>query len=210
VTKSPVDLNVAGGIARLTLNAPPGNELSVDFFRELSRLARQILPRLDVQGMIIRGAGRHFSSGADLAGLRSMMAGREEEAPDRFLAHNVESLLAIENMPYPVVAAVRGCCLGVGLELALACRFRVAQRRAVFAMPEVGFGLMPGCGGILRLAELTGRARAVELILSGRMVGAEEARDMGLVDMVTSRSELESTAEGIIRKLGRAAGRGAA
>jgi enoyl-CoA hydratase/carnithine racemase len=200
VSEPSLHLGVSGGIARLTLSAPPKNELSVDSFRELSRLAKDVLPGLKVRGLIIRGAGRHFSAGADLAGLKSVMAGDRKEALDAFLADNVESLLAVENLPFPVVAAVRGCCLGVGLELALACRWRVAQRRAVFALPEVSFGIMPGCGGILRLQELTGRSRAAELILSGRMVGAGEALDMGLVDMVTDRQGLEGAAEGIIRK----------
>lgn len=206
--ESGLDLSVSGGIARLTLNAPPRNELGADSFRELSRLARETFPKLKVRGMIIRGAGRHFSSGADLAELRTMIAEDRQEILDRFLADNVESLLAVESLPFPVVAAVRGCCLGAGLELALACRFRVAQKRAVFALPEATFGLMPGCGGILRMQELTGRSRAVELVLSGRLVGAEEAHEIGLVDVVTSREALESTAEAVIVKFSNGAGRG--
>lgn len=205
--ESSLDLSVSGGIARLTLNAPPGNELNADSFRELSRLARETFPGLKVRGMIIMGAGRHFSSGADLAELRSMIAEDRKEMIERLLADNVESLLAVEELSFPVVAAVRGCCLGVGLELALACRFRVAQRRAVFALPEATFGIIPGCGGILRMKELTGRSRTVELVLSGRMVSAEEAHAIGLVDVVTTRDALESTAEEMIMRFSAAAGR---
>jgi len=93
-----------------------------------------------------------------------------------------------------VVAAISGCCLGAGLELALACHYRVSAPSAVFSLPEATFGLMPGCGGTVRLPALVGVGRAIELSLSGRTIGADEALACGLVDMVVEKKALLSTA----------------
>ena len=171
-------LSVAGPVAYLTLDAPPRNAIDRAFFRQLATLSRDELPHLPVRGLVVHGEGRHFSSGADIA-----------------------DLAALEALPYPVVAAVRGCCLGVGMELALACHYRVAAERAVFALPEATFGLLPGCGGTVRLTELTGPATAMELILTGRTILADEARELGLVDRVVPRRELLSAAEAAIATL---------
>ena len=99
------------------------------------------------------------------------------------------------------MAAVGGCCLGSGLELALACRWRVAAANAVFALPETSFDLMPGCGGTVRLPLLVGRGRAVELLLSGRFVDAAEAREIGLVDAVVDRRDLLAAARRLVERV---------
>ena len=196
----PVTLRVERGIARLALSRPPRNVMTTEVFEELARLARDVLPGLDVRGMVLQGNGRHFSSGADIEEIRGMLAARDGEEGAGFLQGNVETLLALERLPYPVVAAVRGCCFGVGLELALACRWRVASPRAVFAMPEVSYGLMPGCGGTVRLREIAGTGRAVELILTARLFGAGEALQLGVVDLLDE--DPGRAAETIIGKLG--------
>jgi enoyl-CoA hydratase/carnithine racemase len=142
-----------------------------------------------VRGLVIHGAGRHFSAGADLPEMR---AGLQQDA-GRWRAHLLEATRHLERLsqlPYPVVAAISGCCLGSALELALACTRRVAAANAVFALPESTFGLLPGCGGTVRLPRLVGAGRAAELILSGRTFGAAEALEWGVVARVTTRERL--------------------
>ena len=191
---APLRWRESRGIAYLTVCAPPRNEMTLAFFRALAGLRRDVFPRLSARGLIVHGEGRHFSSGADLAELREILAARPDEA-EALLLENHVSFQALESLPFPVVAAVGGCCLGAGLELALACHARIAAPRAVFALPEVSFGLMPGCGGTVRLPRRIGAPKAVELILSGRTLLADEAASIGLVDRIVDRKDLLAAAE---------------
>lgn len=170
------------------------------FFHTLAALVRT-LRDLTVRGLIVHGAGRHFSSGADTDALKASLAGGQPAHAAQALLEATSSFQAIAELSYPTVAAVGGCCLGSGLELALACRWRVAAANAVFALPETSFGLMPGCGGTVRLAPLVGRGRAVELVLSGRLVDAEEAREIGLVDAVVDRRDLLAAARRLVERV---------
>jgi enoyl-CoA hydratase/carnithine racemase len=115
------------------------------------------------------------------------------DAQGRLAGHD-RAFAAIERSCVPVVAAISGCCLGVGLELALCCHARIAAQGAVMSLPEASFGLLPGCGGLVRLSRLCGRAVALELSLCGRTVCAEEALALGLVDRVVARRDLEKAA----------------
>jgi len=189
-----------GGIGRLVLDAPPRNEMDRDFFRTLAALVGT-LPDLPLRGLVVHGAGRHFSSGADIDSLKGGLVGAQPEHAARALLDATLSFQAIVDLPYPTVAAVGGCCLGSGLELALACRWRVAATNAVFALPETSFGLMPGCGGTVRLQRLVGRGLAVDLLLSGRFVDAAEALKIGLVDAVVDRRGLLSAARRLVERI---------
>lgn len=188
-----------GGIARLVLDAPPRNEMDQGFFRTLAALVGT-LAGLPVQGLVVHGAGRHFSSGADIDALKAGLAGTQPALAAHALIDATSSFQAIAQLPYPTVAAVGGCCLGSGLELALACRWRVAAANSVFALPETSFDLMPGCGGTVRLPPLIGRGRAVDLVLSGRLVDAGEAREIGLVDAVVDRRDLLAAARRLVER----------
>ncbi len=190
----------SNGIGHLVLNAPPRNEMDVDFFKQFSKLRKEVLPGLDVRGMIVYGSGRHFSSGANVDELKAMMSGENGSPDTKFLRDNVENFVFLENLPFPVVASINGCCFGIGLELALACHYRLAARRAVFSLPEITFDLMPGCGGTVRLPRLIGRGKAIEMVLTGRTFLADEARAIGLVDLVVDRKELMETAQQLISK----------
>jgi enoyl-CoA hydratase/carnithine racemase len=197
-----VRIDLVDRIAHLVLDAPPRNELDVACLAELARLVREELPRLDPRGLVVSGAGRHFSSGASVPQLEAIF--RSDPAGGaRLVEEHGAALTAIERLRVPTVAAIAGTCLGAALELALACRFRVASRRATLALPEASFGLMPGLGGIARLTTLLGRSRAVELVLSGRSVGAEEALALGLVDAIAERGALLETARSLVRLAGR-------
>lgn len=189
----PVVLEREDGIARLVLDAPPRNETGAAFFRALAALL-PALRGLPLRGLVVHGSGRHFSSGADVETLRNGLLGETPALDAATLASATLTFQALAELPYPVVAAVGGCCLGSGLELALACRFRVAAENAVFALPETTFGLMPGCGGTVRLPRLLGPGRAVELLLSGRTLDAGEALAVGLVDAVVPRRGLLAAA----------------
>ena len=187
-------------IARLVLDAPPRNEMDRGFFHTLAALVRT-LKDLPVRGLVVHGAGRHFSSGADVDTLKIGLAGEQPALAAHNLLEATSSFQRIAELPYPTVAAIGGCCLGSGLELALACRWRVAAANAVFALPETSFNLMPGCGGTVRLPALVGRGRAVELLLSGRFVDAEEAREIGLVDAVVDRRDLLPAARRLVERV---------
>ncbi|HOS01638.1 MAG TPA: enoyl-CoA hydratase/isomerase family protein [Candidatus Hydrogenedentes bacterium] len=190
------------GIAYLTLDAPPENMMDRRFFTDFAELTERVLPRLQVEGLIVQGAGKHFSAGADLSELKPSVA-RHHDSHEAFFQRNVSAFHALTNLSFPVVAVVRGCCLGSGFELALACHFRLATPRAVFALPETQFSLIPGCGGTVRLPELTGSAKAIELILTGRSILAPEALEHGIVDKIVDRKEILQTAEKLIRRLHR-------
>jgi enoyl-CoA hydratase/carnithine racemase len=173
------------------------------FFEALERVVTEELPRLNPRGVVVRGEGRHFSSGADVETLRQDLLGPGSEDAQEGLLRASFVLQALSDLRFPVVAAIGGVCLGSGLELALACHSRVAASNAVFSLPETSFGLMPGCGGTQRLPALTGLATAVEWILTGRMVTAEEALQSGLVDLVVDRREVVKAAETFVRRVAR-------
>ena len=189
-----------GEIARLVLDAPPRNEMDQGFFHTLAALVRR-LKDLPVRGLVVHGGGRHFSSGADIGTLKAGLAGAQSALAAHALIAATSSFQAIAELPYPTVAAIGGGCLGSGLELALACRWRVAATNAVFALPETTFDLMPGCGGTVRLESLVGRGRAVDLVFSGRFVDAAEARAIGLVDAVVDRHDLLGAARRLVDRV---------
>jgi enoyl-CoA hydratase/carnithine racemase len=180
-----------GGIAHLVLSSPPRNALNLDALDALAQAIRQ-LSAAPPEAIIIRGSGRHFSSGADVDELLDLVH-RGANAAGRLAEHDL-AFEALEQGQAPAVAAISGCCLGVGLELALCCHLRIAAQGAVLSLPEASFGLVPGCGGLVRLSRLCGLSTAVELALSGRTVCAEEALALGLVDRVVFRRDLEEEA----------------
>lgn len=194
-----VRMSARNGIAFLELCNPPGNAMNMKFFDQFCSLERSFGDR-PVRGMIVTGTGRHFSSGADIDELKRMVTATPHDIMSRSLLRNHQAFETLARLPFPVVAAISGCCLGAGLELALACRFRVAAPRAVFSLPETSFGLIPGCGGTVRLPPLVGAGRAIELILSGRSLLADEALEIGLVDRVVEKDLLFTAATELIGK----------
>jgi enoyl-CoA hydratase/carnithine racemase len=195
-----IRLERSGDLAYLVLDRPPRNAMDSALFAELRRIALVELPRLAVAGLVVHGRGRHFSSGADVEEILASMAGQDDAAARETLRGNLAAVDALGRCPFPVVAAISGCCFGSAFELALGCHYRIAARNALLALPEVQHGLMPGCSGTIRLPELVGRGRALELILTGRALGAEEALALGAVDRVVGRAELLATAESFVRR----------
>ncbi len=177
-----VRYEVDGPIAVVTVDRQEAlNALNEDVLVELSLAFAAAEANVDVKGLVVTGAGRAFVAGADIAGIAQLedaFAAREFS----LLGQDVCNTLAA--LPFPTVAAVNGFALGGGLELALAADLRVAAPQARLGLPEVGLGIIPGYGGTQRLPRLIGVGRALDLILTGRHVTAEEALQMGLVNRV--------------------------
>jgi enoyl-CoA hydratase/carnithine racemase len=173
----------ADGVAVITLDRPKVNSLSLALLGQLRGVAEG-LHRDPPGAVVITGGDRLFAAGAEIA----EFGGPVEAA--HIGGQFVETLDAIAAIPRMVIAAVSGYALGGGCELALACDVRFASTRAKFGQPEILLGIIPGGGGTQRLARLVGPARAKDLILTGRQVGADEALAMGLVDRVVGPAEL--------------------
>jgi len=186
------------GLGWITLSEPPTNALQDPVFGDLNGL-RAFLDHPDLVVAVLRGAGRHFSSGAAPEALQQLKA--DPEAHADAMAGGRDLLEALASSPVPVVAMIRGSCLGGGLEIALAAHFRIASDNALFGVPEASHGLMPGLGGIGPLRAAVGRAAAVDLLLTGRVLGAEEALELGLVQELAPTRELQSRCETFARSL---------
>jgi methylglutaconyl-CoA hydratase len=188
-----------GGVVWVTLNRPDAhNALSRPVNLELMRLAGELGRDRSVRAVVITGAGqRSFCAGADLKERREVSA--DDTGP--FVDAISGAIEAWARMPRPTVAALNGSAFGGGLELALACDFRVAVDLAEFALTEVRLGIMPGAGGSQRLPRLIGVARAKELIMLGRRVSARRALEIGLVHAVAAASELGRTVQELLEDL---------
>ena len=174
------------------------NALNADVVQEIGEVFDRLRDDDAVRAVILTGAGeKAFVAGADIGELATMnsMTGVAVSRAGQ------EVFRAIELFPKPVIAAVGGYALGGGCELALACHIRVASERARFGLPEVGLGIIPGYGGTIRLARLIGLGRAIELTLTGDMLGAEQAQTIGLVSAVTSPDALIDETKALARKI---------
>ncbi len=181
-------LEVENQIALLTISQPKVlNALNETTMEELESAFRNRLKEDDVGAIILTGAGeKAFVAGADIKELAQL-----NPLDARLKALRGHELWeVIEGFPKPVIAAINGYCLGGGCELALACHLRIASENAQFGLPEVKLGLIPGYGGTQRLPRLVGKGRAMEMILSGESISAQEAARIGLVNRVVSRENL--------------------
>jgi enoyl-CoA hydratase/carnithine racemase len=188
-----------GAIAYVTLNRPKVlNALNTPTWADLAAAFHEARDDADVRGVILTGAGdRAFIAGADIGELAHLGAFEAQES-SRF---GQEVLDLIENLGKPVIAAINGFALGGGCETAMACTIRIAVESAKFGQPEVMLGLVPGGGGTQRLPRLVGRGGALQLILSGEMITAQEAYRIGLVNEIVSATELIQRAEAILTKI---------
>jgi enoyl-CoA hydratase/carnithine racemase len=188
-----------GNIAYVTVNRPKVlNALSTPTWRDLRTAFETARDDVEVRGVILTGAGdKAFIAGADIGELAHLTA-FEAEQSSRF---GQDVLDLIENLGKPVVAAIKGFALGGGCETAMACTIRIAVETARFGQPEVGLGLIPGGGGTQRLPRLVGKGRALHLILSGEMIGAQEAYRIGLVNEIVPVADLITRAEAILKKI---------
>ena len=177
-----------GRIAVLTVDRPKAlNALNAETLDELMHALARVAADLQVRALLITGAGdKAFIAGADIAAMQNMSA---LEARG-FSEKGQRAMQAIEALAIPAIALVNGYALGGGCELALACDWIIASERAVFGQPEVNLGIPPGFGGTQRLARLVGRARALELVTTGRTVKPDEALRIGLVNAIVPGVQL--------------------
>jgi enoyl-CoA hydratase/carnithine racemase len=173
-----VETVVEGSTAVVRLDNPPVNALTPELFAELEKV-RPIVAADAVRVVIVTGLPRVFSVGGDLSAIARFPSGDEAERQARAGRALLDDLFGL---PKPFIAAVNGLCLGGGLEIALGCHLRVCGTRARFGFPELSLGFVPALGGVGRLARLVGRAKALEMILSGQTVSAPEAHRIGLVN----------------------------
>ena len=189
-----------GAIAYVTLNRPKVlNALNKSVIAELRTVFEDSRDDSAVRGIILTGAGdKAFAAGADI---NEVLNDTPIEAEEKTrLGQAVTNL--IENLGKPVIAAVNGFALGGGCELSMACTIRLAAESAKFGLPEVKLGIMPGYGGTQRLSRLVGKGSALQLILSGGMISAQEAYRIGLVNEVVPSAELIGRAEAILNQIG--------
>ncbi|MCI3245501.1 enoyl-CoA hydratase/isomerase family protein [Streptomyces spinosisporus] len=185
-----VNLEVAEGVGTIRLDRPPMNALDVATQDRLKELAEEATRREDVRAVIVYGGEKVFAAGADIKEMQNMdhtaMVLRSRALQDSFTA--------VARIPKPVVAAITGYALGGGCELALCADYRIAAENAKLGQPEILLGLIPGAGGTQRLARLVGPSKAKDLIFTGRMVKADEALALGLVDRVVPAEEVYAAA----------------
>jgi enoyl-CoA hydratase/carnithine racemase len=187
-----------GAIAYVTVNRPKVlNALNTPTWKDLRTVFEDARDDAAVRGVILTGTGKAFIAGADISELAHLTAFDAEQS-SRF-GQGVLGL--IEDLGKPVIAAVNGFALGGGCETAMACTIRIAVESAKFGQPEVRLGLVPGGGGTQRLPRLVGKGRALQLILSGEMISAQEAYRIGLVDEVVAEADLITRAEAILKKI---------
>jgi enoyl-CoA hydratase len=188
-----------GAIAYVTLNRPKVlNALNTQTWEDLRSAFEAARDDKEVRGVILTGAGdRAFIAGADINELAHLTATEGEESSS--FGQGVLNL--VENLGKPVIAAINGFALGGGCETAMACTIRIASETAKFAQPEVKLGVLPGGGGTQRLPRLVGKGRALQLILTGEMISAQEAHRIGLVNEVVPAPNVIPRAEAILQQI---------
>lgn len=193
-------ISIEEKIATITINRPTKlNALNKQTINDLQKAFKLLAKNNDVRVIVLTGSGeKAFVAGADI----SEFANYTIEEGTTLAAEGQEKLFDfIENLKKPVIAAVNGFALGGGLELAMACHFRIASDNAKMGLPEVSLGLIPGYGGTQRLPQLIGKGRAMEMIMTAGMLSAEEAKQYGLVNHVVPQAELITYCNGIAEKI---------
>lgn len=195
-----LEIKTSKGIIILTISREKAlNALNDQTMEELKDFFSKVAPRRKkAKGIIITGAGeKSFVAGADIKEFLAL----KDDGARRLAQRGQDIFFLIERFPKPVIAAVNGFALGGGCELAMACHMRVASEKARFGQPEVNLGIIPGYGGTQRLIQLAGKGKAMELMMTGDMIGAAEAKALGLVNHVVPHGESVKKAKEIIEKI---------
>ena len=186
-----VKLERQGHVALITIDRPEAlNALNSQVLTDLDQVLDQVEADEEIYVAVLTGAGRSFVAGADIAEMKDFTSSDGK----RFGVHGGNVFLKLENLSKPVIAAVNGFALGGGCELSMACDIRLASEKAKFGQPEVGLGITPGFGGTQRLPRIVGVSKAMELILTAKVIKADEAKAIGLVSEVYPPEELLSKA----------------
>jgi enoyl-CoA hydratase len=188
--------NLENGIFIIRINRPDKmNALNQEVMDELNKVMDEVYNNAEIRSVIITGSGaKAFVAGADIAEFSNL----SQQQGMALAKKGQDIFFKIENSPKPVIAAVNGFALGGGCELAMACHMRVASENAKFGQPEVNLGLIPGYGGTQRMTMLIGKGKAIELLLTGNMIDATTALDLGLVNYVVPHDKIIDKAKEIL------------
>lgn len=187
-----------GHVGIITIDRPDAlNALNSQVLSDLDAVLDRVEAEDEIYVVILTGAGRSFVAGADIG----EMKGFTSSDGKKFGVRGGNVFLKLENLSKPVIAAVNGFALGGGCELAMACDIRLASEKAKFGQPEVGLGITPGFGGTQRLPRIVGVSKAMELILTARVIGAAEAKEIGLVSAVCPPEELMERAMELVQAI---------
>jgi enoyl-CoA hydratase len=190
VESEAVKLTYDNSVALVTIDRPPVNALNLEVLSELSKALQDLERRAEPMVVVVTGEGQKaFVAGADISEIHGLTL----ETGKGLSRKGHEVYDEISAFPWPVIAGISGLCLGGGMELALACDLRIASHDARFGQPEVNLGIIPGWGGTQRLPRLIGTGLARELIFTGRIINAEEALRIGLVNQVVPQEVLRNT-----------------
>jgi enoyl-CoA hydratase/carnithine racemase len=199
-----VKISIEDRIAILTIDHPPANAFNEQTVTDLDSAFDEVLANPEVKAIIITGAGQFaFVAGADVNEIKSQIDLARSGKPVKtdLIEKGQQLFNKIERCKKPVIAAINAVCLGGGNELAMACHMRIASDTARFGQPEVNLGVLPGWGGTVRLARIVGRGKAIELILTGDMIPAQEAARLNLVNKVVPAGQVVKTAVDLAKKL---------
>lgn len=189
VNNNKVKLEIVDPIAKIIINNPPVNTLSMETMKSLHAAFTSLEEKASIKAIIIQGENEHFMAGAELSEFQEITK-KEDASRLSYLGHQLMN--RIESYPVPVIAAIAGACLGGGLELALACHIRIATEKALFGLPEVTLGIIPGAGGTQRLPKVIGASKATEMILTGKRLDAAAAKEIGLISMICPTASMLS------------------
>lgn len=199
-----VKTSIEERVATLTIDHPPVNALNQPTLLDLNDAIDEVIANPDVKAVVITGAGQlAFVAGADITEFAKI----ENADQARTASQSVHALYRkIERAPKPFIAAINGVALGGGIELAMACHMRIIGDRAKVGQPEINLGIIPGWGGTQRLPRLVGPAKAIELILTGDSITAQEAYRLNLVNKVVPGGEVLKTARDLAKKISQKGG----
>ncbi len=193
------DWELKGNIGILTINNPPQNLLIEPDFVDINDLKIWIKNSL-IKGLIITGKGKNFSAGADKEKLFEIVKNNKILLKNK-LKKGLKVLNYIESLLIPTVSAINGFCFGGGLEIALSTHFRICSTNSFFAFPETDLGLIPGLNGTLRLPKLIGKKKSLYMILSGEIIDAQKALDLGIVDYIVPKNEIMEASINFLKKM---------
>ena len=181
----------ADGTAVIAINMPPANTYNFELMKELDAIIEDVRLDAEINVIILTGSEKIFSAGADI----NMLKQSDPRYKAMFCLHCQETLMELERIPKIVIAAINGHCVGGGLEIAMACDLRFMRAGGQIGLPEVTLGVLPGTGGTQRMPRLVGKARAIDLMITGRTISSEEAKDIGLVNDVCEGDAVEFAKE---------------
>jgi enoyl-CoA hydratase len=196
VTASVLEVTRDGGVATVRINRPPANAVNPAMIREFLTVLPPLAADREVRCIVITGTGRFFAAGADIAVMRDLSPGNQAE-----MRRWIDVQRILELAPKPVIAAMNGHALGGGAELSLACDLRILSSNASFGFPEMTLGLFPGAGGSQRLPRLVGPHLAKRIMIEGERLSPQNARGLGLIDVVADEPEFGEVVTAQARRL---------